>query len=704
MRTWIMIEYGITIALVPLWWLVYSRARHVLDHNTSESFHTHLRSLRFRLWPAVCLTTVKLAATIRMWMTDWSFVEDKVLIQWPLYLCGMFAIFMFSLPELYRREQLAFSSMKGRAGGLPNPIIFLPFSAAFTASAASAIQMLFFAQSPLRFETLYGVWAGFGLGVALQAFTYRRHLNRQAAGGKFARQENSGKRFLRMVQKGLVLLVVVSTIVASGLLSSRLPDRMSMMDHGSQSSHGGHANASHNLAGLDHADSPVSAAVMSPEAVSVEDLRGPQDAPPDRSFTISASKLITTLPTGEHTELWTFNQTVPGPELRVKEGDLVEVVLHNVDIEDGVTIHWHGLNVPNGEDGVAGLTQDAVMPGERFVYRFITNQTGTYWYHSHQQSSVQVAKGLYGTLIIEPKEGIAEDVDMTVMSHSHGTSNGSTITLGPTGVLSRRIIEPGTAVRIRLINAHNMPRIFYVSGARYRVAAIDGVNLNGPEWMEDRPLLLAAGGRYDLALVMPEHAVSVSHSLGTINETSEAVVLSATDHDMPAPGVEGTIFDPAHYGAPAPVPFDSDTKYDKAFTLVLDNRVGFYNGTMTNLQTINGYVFPDTPSLMVSEGDVVKMKFVNRGFMDHPMHLHGHHLLVLSRNGIPVQGSPWWTDSLNVAPGEVYEAAFVADNPGLWMDHCHNLEHAAAGMSMHLMYEGVYTPFEIGRSTVNIPE
>ena len=104
---------------------------------------------------------------------------------------------------------------------------------------------------------------------------------------------------------------------------------------------------------------------------------------------------------------------------------------------------------------------------------------------------------------------------------------------------------------------------------------------------------------------------------------------------------------------------------------------------------------------MVREGDIVKMKFVNRGFMDHPMHLHGHHILVLKRNGELVEGSPWWTDTLNVAPGETYEAAFEADNPGLWMDHCHNLDHAAAGMSMHLMYEGGYTPYEIGSATVN---
>jgi FtsP/CotA-like multicopper oxidase with cupredoxin domain len=77
---------------------------------------------------------------------------------------------------------------------------------------------------------------------------------------------------------------------------------------------------------------------------------------------------------------------------------------------------------------------------------------------------------------------------------------------------------------------------------------------------------------------------------------------------------------------------------------------------------------------------------------------------VLSRNGKPATGSPWWTDTLNVKPGEIYELAFRADNPGIWMDHCHNLQHAATGMVMHLAYEGVTSPYRVGHATVNQPE
>ncbi len=107
---------------------------------------------------------------------------------------------------------------------------------------------------------------------------------------------------------------------------------------------------------------------------------------------------------------------------------------------------------------------------------------------------------------------------------------------------------------------------------------------------------------------------------------------------------------------------------------------------------------------VVREGDVARMRIENHSGDVHPMHLHGHRAVVLSRNGVPSTGSPWWFDSLNVRDGETFEIAFVADNPGIWMDHCHNLQHAAVGMVAHLMYEGVDTPFRLGKDSGNEPE
>jgi FtsP/CotA-like multicopper oxidase with cupredoxin domain len=98
------------------------------------------------------------------------------------------------------------------------------------------------------------------------------------------------------------------------------------------------------------------------------------------------------------------------------------------------------------------------------------------------------------------------------------------------------------------------------------------------------------------------------------------------------------------------------------------------------------------------------MRIDNHSGEVHPMHLHGHHAVVLARNGVAATGSPWWVDSLNVLDKETYDIAFLADNPGIWMDHCHNLQHAADGMVAHLMYEGVTTPYVIGGAPDNQPE
>lgn len=111
---------------------------------------------------------------------------------------------------------------------------------------------------------------------------------------------------------------------------------------------------------------------LAPGEVDVATLTGPSGTP-DRAVTLTAER---------DGGRWTFDGTVPGPQLRFRVGELVQVTLVNRDVPAGVTLHWHGLDVPNAEDGVAGVTQDAVKPGSRYVYRFRPDQVGTFWYHS----------------------------------------------------------------------------------------------------------------------------------------------------------------------------------------------------------------------------------------------------------------------------------------------------------------------------------
>jgi FtsP/CotA-like multicopper oxidase with cupredoxin domain len=225
--------------------------------------------------------------------------------------------------------------------------------------------------------------------------------------------------------------------------------------------------------------------------------------------------------------------------------------------------------------------------------------------------------------------------------------------------------------------------------------------LNQPGEIRNRTLPLAGGGRYDLTFTMPARPVE----LRTAGQGGgPSLALSPDGQGRAAPEEPAGDFDPATYGRRAAAPFGPRTRYDRRFTLNLDSSFGFFDGRPAMRFRINGRVFPHVPALAVREGDNVKMTIVNRSYDHHPMHLHGHHVLVLSRNGRAVTGSPWWADSLNVAPGETYEVAFTANNPGLWMDHCHNLEHAKVGMMLHLAYQGVTSPYESGSATPNQPE
>jgi FtsP/CotA-like multicopper oxidase with cupredoxin domain len=157
------------------------------------------------------------------------------------------------------------------------------------------------------------------------------------------------------------------------------------------------------------------------------------------------------------------------------------------------------------------------------------------------------------------------------------------------------------------------------------------------------------------------------------------------------------------YGSPAPIGFDP-ADADRRFDYSIGRRPGFVQGRPGVWWSINGHLFPDVPMFVVSEGDIVTMRIENHSGDVHPMHLHGHHAVVLSRDGEHSAGSPWWVDSLNVRDDETYEIAFVADNPGVWMDHCHNLQHAVDGLVAHLMYDGVTTPYRIGGTAGNEPE
>jgi FtsP/CotA-like multicopper oxidase with cupredoxin domain len=475
--------------------------------------------------------------------------------------------------------------------------------------------------------------------------------------------------------------IVLVTALVAGLgwtayswWESRLPGTYNLMDLGVVEAGGGVAPSEH----------------AGHRGVSIERLEGPAGKA-DVRFTLTAKRATVRLSSGKTVEALTFDGRLPGPELRVRRGDLVEVTLVNQDIGGGVSIHWHGVDVPNAEDGVSGLTQDAVGPGERYTYRFRPDQVGTFWYHTHQDSAQNVARGLYGPLVILPERSSTHGFDVTAVVHNFSGVD----VLGDSDKPARRAVPPGTSVRVRLVNSDSFTRRFVLSGTPFRVAAIDGVDLNAPTPISGERLELGAGARYDVVFTMPKEPVR----LGLV-DSPVALTFSRNGRvDLPPVSFD-RVFDPASYGRSKPAP----THFDRSFELDIDRGLHFFDGGFGNQWTVNGRVFPDTPVYVVRRGDVVKMKIKNESGDVHPMHLHGHHWRVLSRDGTPVQGSPWWVDTLNVQNQEEYEVAFRADNPGVWMLHCHILRHAAAGLTMHVAYEGYRTPFEVGDDTDNDPE
>jgi FtsP/CotA-like multicopper oxidase with cupredoxin domain len=391
---------------------------------------------------------------------------------------------------------------------------------------------------------------------------------------------------------------------------------------------------------------------------------------------------------------FTINGTSPGPEVRVRQGQLIEAQLRNESVADGVTLHWHGVDVPNAMDGVAGVTQDAVSVGGEFTYRFVAEQAGSFWYHSHQVSNPQVAGGLLGSLVVTPKSGIAQQLEVSAIAHTYGglrTINGKAEDL-------RVPAQTGRRVRVRVINTDNGPIKAWANGT-YRLLAVDGTEVHRPTEVSDRSVTLTAGARADLEVQVPGDGTAVRIQLSK----STAVIIGPAGTDAPVPPQPDDELDLLAYGSPAPLGFDP-AQPTRRFDYLIDRRPGFVKGRPGMWWSINGHLIPNVPMYLVREGDVVVMHIENRSGEVHPMHLHGHHVVVLARNGVGASGSPWWVDSLNVLANETYDVAFVANNPGIWMDHCHNLKHAAQGMVAHLMYEGFDTPYRIAGPADNQPE
>jgi FtsP/CotA-like multicopper oxidase with cupredoxin domain len=435
-------------------------------------------------------------------------------------------------------------------------------------------------------------------------------------------------------------------------------------------------------------------------------------AQPVREFKLVAAPARQRLAGPGHpdTAIWSYGGSSPGPELRVKRGETIRVQVEN-RLPEATTVHWHGIRLPNAMDGVPHLTQAPIAPGETFTYEFACPDSGTYWYHPHDNSDEQVGRGLYGALIVEEVETPPFDRDVTwvlgdwllqrdgVISPDFGNMHdvihdgriGNTVTVNGR-VAEEFAVRAGERIRLRLINAANA-RIFGLDfeGHAVRVIALDG---QAVEPYPTKQVALGPGMRVDLLLDCTREPGSRFRVVDRFYRSLEYRLLDiAYGREPPLRDLAG--------GAPLRIAANAIPEPQLSGAVHHDIRLeggmmgmmhgggmmGGMDGMRRMMQqgiawSINGISETEhtpKPLLTLKRGATCLLQIANDTAAYHPMHLHGHSYRLLSRNGSAVSQRPW-QDTTLIAPRERVEVAFVADNPGDWMFHCHILEHQVGGM------------------------
>ncbi|MFI0778932.1 multicopper oxidase family protein [Streptomyces sp. NPDC021212] len=484
---------------------------------------------------------------------------------------------------------------------------------------------------------------------------------------------------------------------------------------------------------------------ISPHGTEVQDRERRRGPGPVRRLQLTAT--ATTLDLGARkVKSWAYEDQVPGQALRVTAGETLALTLVN-QLPQPTTLHWHGVRLRNDMDGVPGITQPPIKTGTAFDYRFTVLHPGTYWVHPH--SSVQLDRGLYAPLIVEdPREPLAYDKEWIVvlddwldgvggrtpdkvlrqlnggrpMAHgtdamTHGATTGAS---GPppmsrhggrptpsptapsrplTGATSELLggeaghvaypyylingrtpdspqvfrAKRGDRIRIRIINAGS-DTAFRVAlgGHKMTVTHTDGYPVR-PTTTD--ALLLGMGERYDV-LVTAKSGVFPFAALAEGKRRSTLAVLhtsgqGARKFKRPKE-LNGKLVQAGRLKAAESVRLEPRLP-DRTLRLRL-------TGSMRKFDwAINGRPYDPTQRYPVREGERVRLTFINGTDMWHPMHVHGH------TYALP-DGGPR-KDTVILLPHRKVTLDFDADNPGLWMVHCHNVYHSESGMMTILGYQ-----------------
>jgi FtsP/CotA-like multicopper oxidase with cupredoxin domain len=399
-----------------------------------------------------------------------------------------------------------------------------------------------------------------------------------------------------------------------------------------------------------------------------------------------------------------YNQSIPGPLLRIPQGRESIIRLHN-SLDEPTSVHWHGLRIDNAMDGVPDITQPPVMPGQQFEYRLKPPDAGTYWYHTHMRSWAQLALGLAGVMIVEEDEPPTVDQDIvfaiddwrldrdlqmdsasfgSMHDWSHGGRLGNYITVNGKAEPVFEVAS-GERIRLRLVNIANariMNLLF--SESEISVVAVDGQPVE-PFVPKSGRVVLAPGQRADLIIDMTADPGSRSAIEVVIGEYAYVVAdfvyreKARREHkldaalrlpDNPLNRIrlpDEFMHVPLHMEGGAMGGMRSATFEGKEMgirELVQNQKVWALNGVVG---------MPAEPLFRVRRGTAISLDVHNDNGWPHAMHIHGHHFIHDREPGL-------WRDTTLFQRGERGAMQFVADNPGKWLIHCHMVEHMAGGM------------------------
>lgn len=406
---------------------------------------------------------------------------------------------------------------------------------------------------------------------------------------------------------------------------------------------------------------------------------------------LEASEVDWEIAPGRTVRAWAYNGQVPGPVIEAYAGDTLVVTLAN-RLAEPTTIHWHGIRLPAAMDGTE-MTQRLIGPGESFEYRFVLPDAGLFWYHPHANETVQMERGLYGALLVRgPDEPVADRERVLVLDDMSLDRDGNFRKFG--GLMQRHNGREGD---VRLVNGRQEPalsmaagqverwRILNASSARYirlgvgntsfALIGTDGGLLEQAQVVGD--VLLAPGDRADI-LVGPfaegeQVAIEALPFHRGVNRTRKPQRFATV---ITGPAEPSRAIMPSGLRV-----IEALATRESAVTRVvhLGGRLSFRRGIdfMINGELHHHDHHP------VKVGELQVWDVFNDTPIDHPFHLHGFFFQVLEVNGVPPAFRSW-EDTINVPrKGRARIAWLPDDRPGMWMYHCHILEHVAAGMMAH---------------------